>query len=331
LTGAIDALPFQPVVRMTRNSATLMLLAAAFFWGSGNVANKTVLDHVGPLTAVGFRCLIAAIVVVPWAVADMRGSAGTGWLGSAMVVSILFCTAMVLQQSAFQTATVTNASFLVNTCSILTPIVAWVALRERPPLCVFCAAAVTLIGAFLMTGGRFSVANLNQGDLLCLTSAFFYAAWMVALGRHIALYGLPFATSLVQFAMSAAILLPLSGMIETQSLVGLTAAAPQLLGLGLFSTGAAFVLQTWAQQTVSSSTAAIIVSAESLFGAIGAYLWLGEQTSPMGVGGAALILSGIMIAAIGARADDPAITAGQCRLRSNHQTAPKQHPQTQRR
>ena len=286
---------------MTRGSATLMLLTAAFFWGTGNVANKTVLEHIGPLTAVGFRCLIAACVVIPWAVPEMRTNLGNDWAMSAVLVSLFFCAAMALQQMAFQTATVTNASFLVNTCSILTPIIAWAALRERPHIRIVCAAVITLAGAFLMTGGSFSVAQLNRGDVLCLLSAIFYAAWMVALGRHIMLYGRPFATSFVQFAISAAILLPLSATVEVQSLVRVTNAAPELLGLGLFSTGIAFVLQTRAQQAVSSSTAAIIVSAESLFGAAGAYLWLGEQTSTMGVCGAVLILSGIMIAAFSTR------------------------------
>ncbi len=285
---------------MTRPSAALMLLVAAFFWGSGNVFNKTVLDHVGPLTAVSLRCLIAALVVMPFAWGEARPRLTRANICSSLLVSVLFCVAMAIQQAAFQTATVTNASFLVNTCSILTPIIAWFALRERPHTRIICGAAITLAGAFLMTGATFSLAAVNQGDVLCLISAIFYAGWMVALGHHLALFRQPFTISLVQFAVSAAALLPVAAVMEHPQVGDLVAAAPQLLVLGLFSTGLAFVLQTWAQQEVSSSTAAIIVSAESLFGATLAYLWLGEQTPALGLAGAALILTGIVIAAVSA-------------------------------
>jgi drug/metabolite transporter (DMT)-like permease len=285
---------------VTRPSAAFMLLVAAFFWGSGNVFNKTVLDHVGPLTAVSLRCLIAALVVTPFAWGEPRVAVARANMSGSLGVSALFCVAMALQQVAFQTATVTNVSFLVQTCSILTPIIAWFALRERPHARIVCAGMITLVGAFLMTGASFSFAAMNRGDLLCLISAIFYAAWMVALGRHLALFQQPFTISLVQFAVSTAVLLPIAIMAEHPQTPALVDAAPQLLVLGLFSTGLAFVLQTCAQQQVSCSTAAIIVSAESLFGAALAYVWLGEQTPALGLAGAALILTGIVIAAVSA-------------------------------
>jgi drug/metabolite transporter (DMT)-like permease len=312
---------------MTRRSAIMMLALAAFFWGAGNVANKTVLDHIGPLTAVSYRCLIAACVVIPWAMKEMRACATVGWYASTAFVSLYFCAAMALQQTAFETATVTNASFLVNTCSILTPIIAWVALRERPPARIICAAVVTLSGAFFMTGGTFSFALFNRGDGLCLLSAVFYAAWMVALGRHIAVHGLPFATSFVQFALSSAVLFPLSAAVEVQSIGRVVQAAPELIGLGVFSTAIAFVLQSRAQQAVSSSTAAIIVSAESLFGAAGAYVWLGEQTSGARIWGAVLIMSGIVIAAVSTRRGAGA-TGAQHQLPSSRQMLPELHRKT---
>ena len=43
-----------------------MLFMAAFLWGAGNVPQKTVLDDIGPLTAVGMRCLIAAFILAPF-------------------------------------------------------------------------------------------------------------------------------------------------------------------------------------------------------------------------------------------------------------------------
>ena len=286
---------------MTRTTATMMLLCAAFFWGAGNVANKTVLAHVEPLTAVSLRCLIAAIVIAPFALRELRRFPGWAWVKSAMGLSVLFAAALAVQQIAFISTSVTNASFLVNTCVIITPLIAWLCLKERPGLTVIAAATVTVGGAFLMIGGDLSIAALNRGDLACFWSAIFYAGWTVALGHHVVTHQRPYATSLVQFGVSAALLIPLSFAFEAPTLRGIGNAWRELVVLGLFSTGAAFVLQTHAQQFVSSSTAAVLVSAESLFGAAGGYLLLGERTPVYGVCGAALILVGIIIAATGSK------------------------------
>ena len=42
-----------------------MLVAAAAFWGSGNIARKTLLEDIGHLTALALRGTIAALIVLP--------------------------------------------------------------------------------------------------------------------------------------------------------------------------------------------------------------------------------------------------------------------------
>jgi drug/metabolite transporter (DMT)-like permease len=278
----------------------LMLLTAGFFWGSGNVANKTVLDHIGPLTAVGLRCLIATMVILPFAVREWLRAASPpdrSWLRSALLVSLFFAAAAAVQQAAFQRTSVTNAGFLVNTCTILTPIFAWIALGQRPARRMLGAIAATFAGAFLMAGGTLTPGPLNVGDMLCLLSAAFYAAWMVAVGHHAVAGGRPFLTCLLQFALGAALLIGLACLAERPAAAAVHAALPELVFLGVFATAGAFVLQTLAQKHVSPSSAAVVVSSESLFGAFGAYLLLGERTGILGLTGAALILTGILVAA----------------------------------
>ena len=55
-------------------------------------------------------------------------------------------------------------------------------------------------------------------------------------------------------------------MIDTDRLI---AALPELLVLGVLSTGVAYALQAVAQQFTSASEAAVLTSAESVFGALG--------------------------------------------------------------
>ena len=63
---------------MTRVQANLLLLVAAGLWGFGNVAQKTVLEHLDPLSAVGLRCLIAAALVGPLVLVE-RGASRRGF------------------------------------------------------------------------------------------------------------------------------------------------------------------------------------------------------------------------------------------------------------
>lgn len=280
---------------MTRRAACIMLLCAAFFWGAGNVANKTVLDHMGPLTAVALRCLIAAAVIAPFAIAKDGVSMAKGFGASAAKVSLLFAGGLALQQIAYGATTVTNASFLVNTASIITPFVAWAVFGEKQGVRIVIAALFTVLGAFLMTGGQFSISGLKSGDIACLLSAALYAGWTVGLGRHAIRFGRPFATCLVQFGLTSGIVALAAGARETASLSAITAAWPELLMLGVFSTAVAFILMTRAQECVTASTAAVLVSAESLFGAAGGFLVLGEQTPLIGMVGAGVILGAIML------------------------------------
>lgn len=54
----------------TRASAILLL--AAFFWVSGNLANKTVLEDLDPFTVVVLRNLVAAVAMVPMLLPELK-------------------------------------------------------------------------------------------------------------------------------------------------------------------------------------------------------------------------------------------------------------------
>lgn len=190
-----------------KHYAHLALLLAAAFWGFGNIAQKTVLDHMGPMTATCLRCGIAALAALPLVWLERGTRRDRRWWLSALGVAALFAVAISIQQTAYLSASVTNASFLVNTATILTPLLAWFLLREPTGDIGIAAAIVTLAGVFLMSNGAFGFAAFNWGDAACLVSAVFYALWMVALGRHAQQFGSPFICAFIQFAAAAALAL----------------------------------------------------------------------------------------------------------------------------
>jgi drug/metabolite transporter (DMT)-like permease len=235
--------------------------------------------------------------MLPLLLFEQRQQRKPGWWLSMSAVAASFAIALIIQQVAYLSASVTNASFLVNTATVMTPLIAWLALREIPGRLGSAAAVMTLGGIFLISSSIPGFASINWGDAACLVSAFFYAVWMVALGWHAHQFGLPFRSALIQFAVAALAALPALIWWDAPPLARIAAAAPDLAVLGIFTTAAAFGLQTCAQRYTSASTAAVIVSAESIFGAIGAYFVLQERPTPTAFLGAAMIFIAILVVA----------------------------------
>jgi drug/metabolite transporter (DMT)-like permease len=284
---------------MSKTRANLLLLLAAAFWGLGNVAQKTVREHLDPLSAVGLRCLIGGLIVLPLVASERRPDIGRSYCTSLVRVSVLFAVSIAIQQFAYQGTSVTNASFLVNTATAMTPLAAWLLLGERAIAVIWLAAGATLIGALLMSGGL--SASVSLGDLAAFVSAASYALWMVELGRHMQLHGNPVTAATAQFLGTAALSLPLGLALGHPSLGAAIDAGPELLILGVFSTAAAFGIVTVCQRFTSASHAAVIVSAESVFGAAGGAMFLGERLSAAGLAGAAIMLGAIVFLASFAR------------------------------
>jgi drug/metabolite transporter (DMT)-like permease len=121
-------------------------------------------------------------------------------------------------------------------------------------------------------------------------------------GAHVFLLGLlsretalPVALSAITFLATGIICLALAAGFDADGFNGLAEVWPQLLYTGILSTALAFTLQAIAQQHVPAANAAIILSAESLFAALGGALLLGERLSPIGYAGAGLIFFAIVL------------------------------------
>lgn len=275
--------------------ASAMLLLAAFFWGSGNLANKTVLQDLDPFTVVVLRHLIAAVVIIPMVRPEWSRGVSRVWVKSSVPVGVVFGVAVICQQLGYQTATVTNASFLVNATCVLTPLLSLLMFGERLPRSTVFAAAAMLLGALSMSGVLLTWQPMNAGDTWCLVSALFYSIWMILLVRHVTQHGLPVLTTLVQCVCAAGVALPFSLAADPGFERNFVGALPELFYLGVFSTALAFGLASAAQRYLSASVGAILMSAESLFGAAGGIIVLGERPDFGAMLGAALMMLAILL------------------------------------
>ena len=209
---------------MSPHRATALALLAGLAWGSGNVAHKTILEHLDGWAAAGLPALIGALVLLPLALREGRGALppAKGSFGLLLVISLLFTVAITLMQFGYGLTSVTNAGFLVNTAAVLTPVLAWVLLRQRPALAVWPACLCALVGIYLMAGARCS--GLSPGDLLALLSATAFAFWTLAVGAFVMRTRRPVLMTTVQLAVSGVICTGLGAALG--GLPGVDALAP---------------------------------------------------------------------------------------------------------
>jgi drug/metabolite transporter (DMT)-like permease len=287
-----DAGPRKPRTShtMSRLQADLLLLMTAAIWGLAFVFQKTAMADIGPLTFIAARSMLAVIAIAPFAWYEVTRATTPADPSFAAVVAlsgVLFFFGATLQQTGLVTATVSNTGFLTALYIVFVPLIAWSWHRVAPSPIVWPAAAVSFVGTWLLGGG--SVGALSAGDMLVAVSALFWAAHVVSTGVA-AHYGRPILFTCLQFIIVAVIALVGALLYETISWPAIWRAAPEIAYVGLLSSALTFTILTLAMRHTPPAEASVIVSTESLFGAMAGALLLGERLSLVAWTGAALII-----------------------------------------
>jgi drug/metabolite transporter (DMT)-like permease len=101
--------------------------------------------------------------------------------------------------------------------------------------------------------------------------------------------------SFVQFASCAVLSMAVAFIFEDISISGLNQALIPILYGGLFSVGIAYTFQVLGQKHAKPSHAAIILSMEAVFAALGGALLLSENLGGRGYLGCALMFAGMIL------------------------------------
>ena len=101
-----------------------MLLLTAFIWGTAFVAQSVGMDHLGPFSFNGIRCLIGAVALLPciWFLNRMnkdtetdcseKEKSGKELITGGIACGVLLFTAGSLQQAGIQYTTAGKAGFI---------------------------------------------------------------------------------------------------------------------------------------------------------------------------------------------------------------------------
>lgn len=279
--------------------ANFLLLLAAAIWGFGFVAQTLGMEHLSPFAFNGLRFLIGTVSLVPlvWYLARQGkihlGTPKDFAIGCVGVGGLLFAGAS-LQQVGLLYTTAANAGFITGLYIVLVPILG-LALKHATGANTWVGCGIAVVGLyFLSIKDGF---HLGYGDTLQLIGALFWAMHILAVD-HFAKRISPVLLAMMQFLVCGVLSLLVSAAIEVTTVDKVIAAWGSLAYAGLISVGIAYTLQVLAQKHAHPAHAAIILSLETVFAAIGGILFLGESLGLRALFGCGLMLLGMLISQV---------------------------------
>jgi drug/metabolite transporter (DMT)-like permease len=283
------------------NDALLLLTAA--IWGMAFVAQRAGMEHVGPFTYNAVRFALGALTLAPFTM--IRGfSAGQStvvagarrWnaVPAGLVAGGVLFLGASFQQAGIVFTTAGKAGFITGLYVVLVPLsgLIW---GQRAGWSAWAGAFLSAAGLFLLSVTE--AFTIGRGDLLVLISAFLWAAHVQVVG-WLSPRANPVRLSCVQFAACSLLCAAGALLTERPSLDGILSAAGPILYGGVMSVGIAFTLQAVAQRRAPPAHAAILLSLESVFAAIGGSLLLGERLGARGVSGCAIMFVGMLVSQV---------------------------------
>lgn len=204
--------------------------------------------------------------------------------------------ATALQQNGIGDGTdAGKAGFITALYVVIVPIYALL-FGKKSPVRVWISALIAIVGFyFLSVSDTFSIV---PSDLLILLCALVFAGQIMAVdifSERCECVRL----SLVQFASGFIINLIFALIFESPiAFSGILSCILPLLYLGIFSSGIAYTLQVVGQKDLNPGVASILLSLESVFGAIGGALIYGETMSKRELVGAAAVFLAVILSQI---------------------------------
>lgn len=272
----------------------LMMLTASLCWGASYLFMQKSLAEVGPCSLIVWRFGIAFVFSALLFPRTLFSATKAEWKHG-LLLGVLLGIAFYAVMIGLRGTTTGNAGFLLGCTSVFVPLLC--ALKSRNwTFRILLAAAVSVSGIGLMT--LQSGFRLRPGDLFCMLSALLYSFYIILAGGFLRNDN-PLRIGVIQFSGAAAAAgagALISG--ETAFLPSTLPVWGEILFLGIFCSAAGFMLQMSAQKKLSPEYVSLLYSSEPVFAMILGLIFLAEPLSAGRLGGAALILCGILLSSL---------------------------------
>jgi drug/metabolite transporter (DMT)-like permease len=221
---------------------------------------------------------------------------------SGLIVGLFLFLGVNAQQVGLVTTTAGKASFITAMYMILVPVFGLL-LGHKTRRIIWIAIVIALVGLYFMSINQdFSIA---KGDILMIACAIFWAIHFLFIAHYSSKVG-AIRLSIMQFIVCAVLSFIVALLTETSPLLSQSptlpipfiSALPAILYGGIGSVGIAYTLHVIALKKANPAYASLILSTESVFGALGGWLILHETMTSRQLLGAALITGAVILTQI---------------------------------
>lgn len=272
------------------------LFSTAIIWGTSFVILKNTLDSIGTMWILALRFTISAVIFALIGAKELRKLTREALQGGASA-GLCLALAYILQTYGLYYTTPGKNAFLTATYCVLTPFAAWIFRKKRPGAHHVLAGFLCIIGIGFVSLNA-GLTNMNKGDMLTLGCGIFYTMQIIVFDRYVGHTELK-SLSCVEFAVAAAICWVGAALTETPPVNVPVSAWSGVIYLSIMCTAVCFFLQAWGMKYTPASTAAVIMTLESVFGTIISVIFYHEQMTARLLFGFALIFLAVLLAETG--------------------------------
>lgn len=275
----------------------LALLTTAVIWGSSFVILKNAIDGLGVMWVLAMRFTISALLLLALAGKRLRSMSRASVRGS-VLIGVCLAAAYIVQTYGLKYTTPGKNAFLTTTYCVMVPFLAWLVYKRKPGLHNVAAAVLCVAGiGFVALDAGFG--EVNTGDVLTIFSGVFYALQIILMEQYISGCD-SLSVSAVEFSTAAVICLVGTFALEGTPVMPASGQIFAVLYLAVMCTALCFFLQAWGMKYTPSSTAAMIMTLEAVFGTIFSVILYHEQVTPRLLAGFALIFVAVVLSETGA-------------------------------
>ena len=287
---------------MKQTRYSLILLGCSVIWGSAFVAQSAAMDlGMLPYAFTAVRMLVGAVCLMPFIYlrrrtalpATREGKARL--LRSGMLIGVAVAVASCLQQVGLQYTTAGKGAFLTALYILLVPIVGAAFFHRKTGLWTWLCLVIGAVGLwFLSITEAFT---LEKGDALMILCALVFTLQILLVDKFAPDFD-PLTLCCLEFLTAGLLSFLPMAIFEGFSFQNIRPAIWCILYCGIFSCGIAYWLQIVGQRHLPPALASLIMSFESVFGAIFGALILHERMTGRELLGCGLIFLALVLSQV---------------------------------
>ena len=287
---------------MKQTKYSLILLGCSVIWGSAFVAQSAAMDYgMAPFAFTAVRMLVGALCLMPFIFLRRKAAIPAAKAGkirlvrSGVLVGLTVAVASWLQQLGLQYTTAGKGAFLTALYILLVPIVGAAFFHRKTGLWTWLCLLIGGTGLYFLSVTE--AFTLEKGDALVILCALVFTLQILLVDKYAPDFD-ALTLCCIEFLTAGLLSFLPMALFEGFGFENMGAAIWCILYCGIFSCGIAYWLQIVGQRHLPPALASLIMSFESMFGALFGALLLHERMTSRELLGCGIIFVALVLSQV---------------------------------